>query len=162
MGAARFQGPGPGRERVFIGLGSNLGDRAWQIDRALDWLRNHAAIEYVAATSRIETEPWGVTDQPLFLNAVAEIRTSLGPAALLTELQTAETALGRVKEGRARWGPREIDFDILLFGERVVETAGLVIPHPRLTERRFVLIQLLELAPGLRHPVSGLPLSSFL
>jgi 2-amino-4-hydroxy-6-hydroxymethyldihydropteridine diphosphokinase len=162
MGAASFQGPAPAGERVFIGLGSNLGDRAGRIAGALDWLRRHRSIELVAHTGCVETDPWGVTDQPPFLNAVAEIRTALGPEALLAELQAAEVALGRQKEGRSRWGPREIDLDILLFGERIVETMDLVIPHPWLTERRFVLTQLLELDPDLRHPVRHLPLGGFL
>ncbi|HUT77859.1 MAG TPA: 2-amino-4-hydroxy-6-hydroxymethyldihydropteridine diphosphokinase [Polyangia bacterium] len=162
MDTTRFQEEGPGGERVFIGLGSNLGDRALQIERALDWLRGHSAIKLVGHTGCIETEPWGVTDQPHFLNAVAEIRTVLGPEALLAELQAAEVALGRVKEGRSRWSPREIDLDILLFGERIVETIGLTIPHPGLTERRFVLTQLLELGPDLQHPLRRLPLEGFL
>jgi 2-amino-4-hydroxy-6-hydroxymethyldihydropteridine diphosphokinase len=160
MDAAGCQGSVAGGERVFIGLGSNMGDRAGQIARALDWLGVHPDMTLVAATECIETEPWGVTDQPRFLNAVSEIRTLLGPEALLAELLKAEIILGRTREGRRPWGPREIDLDILVYGERAVESPDLVIPHPRLLERPFVLVQLLELAPNLRHPILGLPLSS--
>jgi 2-amino-4-hydroxy-6-hydroxymethyldihydropteridine diphosphokinase len=158
----RRQEPTPGSERIFLGLGSNLGDRAGRIESALAWLGEHSDIELVAATRCLETEPWGMADQPAFLNAVAEIRTKLEPEALLAELQSAELALGRCKEGRPRWGPREIDIDILLFGDRVVSLPDLVIPHPRLTERTFVLLQLLELDPRLSHPTLGRSISSYI
>lgn len=151
--------PSEPAERVFVGLGSNLGDRAAHIEAACARLRDHPAIELVRRTELAETAPWGVEDQPAFLNAVAELRTTLAPEELLRALQRIERDLGRTPS--RRWGPREIDLDILLFGDRVVEGPQLVVPHPRLTERRFVLDQLLDLDPGLAHPRTGEPLSSF-
>jgi 2-amino-4-hydroxy-6-hydroxymethyldihydropteridine diphosphokinase len=109
----------------------------------------------------IETAPWGVTDQPAFLNAVARISTVLTPHELLGRLKSAEILLGRTPGGR-RWGPRTIDLDILLFGTNVVRDPHLAIPHPRLTEREFVLRQILELDREIVHPISGHPLSLFL
>lgn len=148
--------------RVFIGLGSNLGDRAARIDRALAWLAAHPALQLVRCSAVVETAPWGIEDQPMFLNAVAEIRTELEPEALLAELKRAERQLGRIDPGRRRWGPREIDLDILLYGERVVDSPDLVVPHPRLSERRFVVSQLVELDPDLVDPRNGAPLASYL
>jgi 2-amino-4-hydroxy-6-hydroxymethyldihydropteridine diphosphokinase len=148
--------------RVFIGLGSNLGDRAARIDSAFAWLAAHPALQLVRCSEVVETAPWGIEDQPMFLNAVAEIRTELEPEALLAELKRAEGLLGRIDSGRRRWGPREIDLDILLYGERVVESPDLVVPHPRLSERRFVVSQLVELDPDLIDPRNGAPLASYL
>lgn len=152
----------PQWERVFIGLGSNLGDRRKRIAAALDWLSTRPDIRLVVSSEIIETEPWGVTDQPRFLNAVAEIATRLDPRQLLAELKRGERILGRADEGRTRWGPREIDLDILLFGHVVLDSADLTIPHPRLVERRFVLEQLVVLDPSLSHPASGVLLSTYL
>jgi 2-amino-4-hydroxy-6-hydroxymethyldihydropteridine diphosphokinase len=149
-------------ERAFVGLGSNVGDRSAQIERALEWMTAHASIELVSRTELIETPPWGVTDQPMFLNAVVEISTRLEPRELLAELKRCEAMLGRDLERGPRWGPREIDLDILLYGALVIDTPQLTIPHPRLTERTFVLAQLGDLDPGLVHPGSGLLLSSYL
>lgn len=153
MPRARADGLGRGA-RVFIGLGSNLGDREERIRRALEWLAFHRDMELVSHTAAVETEPWGDADQPRFLNAVAEIRTTLPPHALLAELKRAEQELGR-REGGRRWGPREIDLDILLFGEAIVESAELTVPHAHLLDRPFVLVQLVELDPALAHPVTG-------
>lgn len=100
----------------------------------------------------VETEPWGVTGQPRFLNAVAEIETDLEPSALLDRLLDVERGLGRVRA--EKWGPRTIDLDLLLYGERLVASEALSVPHPRLHERRFVLEGLAELCPD--HPVPGL------
>jgi 2-amino-4-hydroxy-6-hydroxymethyldihydropteridine diphosphokinase len=147
-------------ERVFVGLGGNLGDRRAALGSALRWLEAHPLIRVVRSTSPAETEPWGVIDQPRFLNAVAEIRTSLEPEELLVELKDAERLLGRAVGG-GRWGPRTIDLDILLFGSRIVKTGSLVVPHLRLTERAFVLEALVALAPELVHPVSGVPLAAY-
>jgi 2-amino-4-hydroxy-6-hydroxymethyldihydropteridine diphosphokinase len=99
----------------------------------------------VRVSSFLSTEPWGATDQPRFLNAVAEIRTALAPMALLQALKQLETNLGRVPS--YRWGPRLIDLDIVLYGQRVVDLPGLKIPHPRYRERDFVLTPLREIAP---------------
>jgi 2-amino-4-hydroxy-6-hydroxymethyldihydropteridine diphosphokinase len=128
-------------ERVFIGLGTNLGA---DLDRNL-----HAAIEAIRQlpSSFMRTAPWGVTDQPAFLNAVVEIRTQLEPLPLLQALKKLETELGRVPT--YRWGPRLIDFDIILYGSRVVDLPDLTIPHPHYQEREFVLRPLAEIAPEL-------------
>ena len=129
---------------AYIGLGSNLGDRRTVIARAVDRLRPRRV------SSVVETEPWGVTDQPRFLNAVAEIETDLAPAALLDRLLDLERELGRVRT--ERWGPRILDLDLLLYGERRESSPSLTIPHPRLHERLFVLEGLAELCPDLRVP----------
>ena len=114
---------------------------------ALRILDDDVQTKVVAVSSLYRTPPWGKTDQPDFLNAVAEIATSHAPRALLALCLDAELALKR--ERRERWGPRIIDIDILLFGDRIVHEAGLDIPHPRMLERAFVLAPLAEIAPGL-------------
>jgi len=146
--------------RVFIGLGSNVGDRQAHIEAAFERLSDHPDLELVRRTAIDETAPWGDTSQRAFLNAVAEIRTKMEPRELLHILKQMERDLGRTPS--RRWGPREIDLDILLFGERIVDDPLLVVPHPRLTERRFVLDQLLSLDDALVHPASGRRLSSFI
>jgi 2-amino-4-hydroxy-6-hydroxymethyldihydropteridine diphosphokinase len=135
--------------RAYVGLGSNLGDREQAI-------RN--AAETIGATrlSEIrETEPWGYTDQPLFLNAVAEVETELGPRALLDELLNVERRLGRERGDGPRYGPRTIDLDLLLYGDEVLDEPGLTVPHPHLHERRFVLEPLVELDAELVVPGRG-------
>jgi 2-amino-4-hydroxy-6-hydroxymethyldihydropteridine diphosphokinase len=138
---------------AYIGLGSNLGDRQAALGAALARLRP----DRVSAI--VETAPWGRTDQPPFLNAVAEVRTDLAPEELLRHLLELEAELGRVRG--ERWGPRTIDLDLLLYGDRRLQTESLTVPHPRLAERRFVLEGLAELCPdrsvpGLRGSVSQL------
>ena len=147
--------------RVFIGLGSNLGDRNGRMRAALKLLDEHPQITLEKHTDFVETEPWGVRDQPDFLNAVACIATTLKPHTLLAELKHIEKKLGRVERPQ-EWGPREIDLDILLFGDLVIRTDNLVIPHARLTERQFVLGQLLEIEENISHPVHCIPLRNFL
>lgn len=141
-------------ERVFVGLGSNVGDRLRNLERALAALAADPAFEIVGRSAIYETEPWGLLSQPRFLNAVVELRTTLSPRELLHKLKGMEAALGR--SPRERWGPREIDLDLLLYGDRVIQDeddgAGLRVPHPRLHERAFVLVPLAELAPDLEHP----------
>ena len=135
-------------ERVFIGLGTNLGaDLDRNLHAAIEALRHLPDTEVVRVSSFMRTAPWGVTDQPAFLNAVAEIRTQLEPLPLLQALKKLETELGRVPT--YRWGPRLIDFDIILFGSRVVDLPDLKIPHPHYQEREFVLRPLAEIAPEL-------------
>ena len=139
---------------VYLGLGSNLGDRRRNLEAALDALRAHPQIAVTAVSSFLETDPvGGPPGQGKFLNAAAKIETDLSPEALLEELKRVERALGR-KPG-PRWGPREIDLDILLYGDAVLETPDLTIPHPRMRERRFVLEPLAEIAPDARDPVTG-------
>ena len=137
---------------VYLGLGSNLGDRAANLRRALALL---AEVMRVDARSAIyETEPWGFHQQPDFLNLVCRGSTHLEPAELLAAVKSIETNLGRLPS-RCRYGPRLIDIDILLYGQCVVSGEDLHIPHPRLPERPFVLVPLAEIAPNLRHPLSG-------
>jgi len=129
---------------AYIGLGSNLGDRRAMIAGALDRLQPRRV------STIVETEPWGVADQPRYLNAVAEIETDLEPAALLDRLLDLERGLGRVR--REKWGPRTIDLDLLLYGDRRVSSELLSVPHPHLHERRFVLEGLAELCPDRTVP----------
>ncbi|MGH9719396.1 MAG: 2-amino-4-hydroxy-6-hydroxymethyldihydropteridine diphosphokinase [Bryobacteraceae bacterium] len=134
---------------VYLSLGSNLGDREQMIQRAVG--RIHAPDLAVKLVSSIyETEPIGPKHQGWFLNAVAEVETDLFPLQLLSRLQKVELELGRKR--LASQGPRSIDIDILLYGGFVIRSARLVVPHPRMHERRFVLEPLAELAPELRHP----------
>jgi 2-amino-4-hydroxy-6-hydroxymethyldihydropteridine diphosphokinase len=135
---------------VYLSLGSNVGDRERMLREALRLLETPDT--HVRRISSVyETEPQDVKDQPWFLNLVVEIETSLLPMQLLARTQKIERQLGR-KRGVAK-GPRTIDIDILLVGRSVIDSTTLVVPHPRMATRRFVLEALAELAPGLRHPV---------
>jgi 2-amino-4-hydroxy-6-hydroxymethyldihydropteridine diphosphokinase len=133
--------------RAFIGLGANLGERRRTIEAALSALAETAEVDVEAVSSFRETEPVGDVDQPLFLNGVALIETTLAPRDLLTLLLRIEADLGRTREPRKRFGPRAIDLDILLYGDCEIDEPGLTIPHPRLHERRFALEPLAELDP---------------
>lgn len=139
------------RELVYLGLGANVGNREGNLRLALRLLEPLAQVQ--AVSSLYESEPWGPADQPPFYNAVARVTTGLEPPALLRHLKSVEHEMGR-RPGE-RWGPRPIDLDILLYGERVLRTAELTIPHPGLVERPFVLVPLAELAPDVREPVTG-------
>ena len=135
-------------ERVFIGLGTNLGDDLERnLREAVQAIGRLPDTAVVRVSSFVSTAPWGVAEQPRFLNAVAEIRTRLEPPALLQALKRLENELGRIPT--YRWGPRAIDFDIILYGSRVLDLPGLKIPHPRYQEREFVLTPLAEIAPEL-------------
>ncbi len=136
---------------VYLGLGSNLGDRRAAIEAAIARLDALTSTRVLAVSSIIETDPMGFTDQPRFLNAVAKLETDLLPHDLLDELHDVEDQLGRVRT--RRWGPRTIDLDILLYDESVMQTDRLTIPHPRMADRRFVLAPLVEIAPDARHPL---------
>lgn len=135
---------------AYLGLGSNLGDRAANLREALRRIAETAG-EVVRVSAFYETEPMELTAQPWFLNAVAELRTALGPRQLLSTLLEIETSMGRVRIQDK--GPRLIDLDILLFGQTVLNRPGLTLPHPALPQRRFVLAPLSEIAPNLIHPV---------
>jgi len=137
--------------KVYLSLGSNLGERLANLERAIKLLAEKVELKRVS--SFYETEPIGYPDQPRFLNAVIEVATSLGPLQILSLVKGIEVTMGR--ETSFRNAPRPIDVDILFYGERVIETPQLEIPHPRLAERAFVLIPLAEIAPDLVHPVSG-------
>jgi 2-amino-4-hydroxy-6-hydroxymethyldihydropteridine diphosphokinase len=138
--------------RAYVGLGSNLGDREATVHRALELLGERVRV--VAVSSLRETEPWGDADQPRFVNAAAAVETELSPRGLLDTLLAVERELGRTREGR-RYGPRTIDLDLLVYGDEIVAEEGLIVPHPRLHERRFALEPLVELDPGLSVPGRG-------
>lgn len=134
---------------VYIALGTNLGDRLANLRAAVAALSPDVRV--VAESPVYETPPWGYADQPAFLNMAVEAETDLGPGALLDFLKRLETELGRVES--FRYGPRQIDLDILFYDDLVLDTPPLIIPHPRLHERAFVLVPLADLAPALVHPI---------
>lgn len=134
---------------AYIALGSNLGDKEKNLRRALLLLMQQG-VEVVRVSSFLSTEPYGVTDQPQFLNAVACVRTSLAPLALLDVLLATELAMGRVR--LRHWGERNIDLDLLLYEDVVLDTPRLHLPHPDMQNRDFVLLPLAEIAPELKHP----------
>lgn len=138
-------------KRVFLSLGSNLGDRAGYIRKALDELASEG-IEVRRVSSFYRTEPVDYKQQPWFINCVAEVATQLLPLQLLSAVQRVERSLGRRRS--LNKGPRKIDIDILLYENVVVHSAALNIPHPSMAERRFVLVPLRELDAGLRHPIT--------
>lgn len=136
---------------VYFGLGSNLGDRLGYLLQACAMLYSAPGLARHAASRVYETEPWGLAEQPAFLNCVVRAQTALDPHSLLALAARIEGALGRDR-AVARWGPRTIDVDILMLGDAVVDRPDLMIPHPRMWERAFVLIPLLDLEPGMRAP----------
>jgi 2-amino-4-hydroxy-6-hydroxymethyldihydropteridine diphosphokinase len=140
-------------EGVLVGLGSNLGDRRSLIEQAIEKIDAIDGVRFARVSRIRKTAPIGGPRQRDFLNAAGEIFSTIEPPALLGELQRIEDELGRVRE--ERWGPRSMDLDILLFGDRVIDTPDLVVPHPLMTERGFVLEPLAELVPTRRHPVLG-------
>jgi len=144
---------------VYLSLGSNLGDSRALIRKALGEL-SAAGIKVLDVSSLYKTEPVDFLNQPWFINCVAKVETKLPPRRLLRALKCIERTLGRIR-GKPK-GPRMIDIDILLYENVVVRSSGLTIPHARLTERRFVLVPLREIAPRVVHPVTGLTVSELL
>jgi 2-amino-4-hydroxy-6-hydroxymethyldihydropteridine diphosphokinase len=138
---------------AFVGIGSNLGDRETNLERALQLLSADDGIEVIAVSEIRETEPVGPVEQGPFLNGAARLETSLAPRELLERLLAIENRLGRVRT--ERWGPRTIDLDLLLYGNERIDESGLTVPHPRLHERRFVLEPLADLDPALEIPAKG-------
>ena len=136
---------------AYIGFGSNIGDRLVHIQNAIHALSKTEGITLQTVSSVYKTDPVGYEAQAHFLNGVAAIQTDLPPLSLLHTLKDIETAVGR--QHRIRWGPREIDLDILIYGDMCLQTEKLVIPHPEMHLRRFVLVPLVEIAPNLMHPV---------
>ena len=142
----------PEPQTVYLSLGSNLGDRMGNLNQALVALADGLLVTR-RISSFFETEPVGCGDQPWFLNCVIALETATQPAQLMAELLRIEHEMGRQRV--LKKGPRSIDIDILLFGDDVVNTPELTIPHPAMARRRFVLEPLAEIAPELRHPVAG-------
>lgn len=136
---------------IYLALGTNLGDRLANLRAALRSLPPD--VQPVSVSRVFETPPWGFADQPAFLNMALHARTTLEPGSLLRKLKTLEVELGRGET--FRWGPRVIDLDILFYDDLVLDTPPLVIPHPRLHERGFVLVPLADIAPDLVHPALG-------
>lgn len=139
---------------AYIALGANLGNRRGNIEAALERLGQAAGVRIVKVSGLVENPAvGGPAGSPAFLNAVAEVETSLSAEELLGVLLAVEKSLGRVRE--EKWGPRAIDLDLILYGGRVIEVPGLTVPHPLMHERRFVLGPLAEIAPEVVHPLLG-------
>lgn len=137
---------------AFVGLGSNVGDRVGHLHLAIRAMEAIPETSVVRISRLMETPAWGPVAQPDYLNAVAEVRTACAPRELLVALLTIEREHGRDRTSGVRWGPRTLDLDLLVYGDRVIEEPGLRVPHPRMAERRFVLEPLAELAPELVIP----------
>jgi 2-amino-4-hydroxy-6-hydroxymethyldihydropteridine diphosphokinase len=138
------------KHRAFLGLGSNQGDRLAYLQQAIFLLGQHPSIERKRLSSLYETAPVGYLEQPAFYNLVCEVETSLAPTQLLDVALDIEKRLDRVR--MIRWGPRTVDIDLLLYDEVIIKQSHLVVPHPRMTERAFVLVPLAELIPDMIIP----------
>jgi 2-amino-4-hydroxy-6-hydroxymethyldihydropteridine diphosphokinase len=133
---------------ALLALGGNIGDVRATFERAIAMLCDDNAVQLIARSSDYRTPPWGVTDQPAFINAVIIVTTSLAPRVLLARAQDIERALGRDRANEQRWGPRPIDIDILAYDDLTIHEPDLTLPHPHLFERAFVLLPLAEIASG--------------
>jgi 2-amino-4-hydroxy-6-hydroxymethyldihydropteridine diphosphokinase len=132
---------------AFIALGGNVGDVRSSFEQAIAKLCDGVMVRLLARSSDYRTPPWGITDQPPFINAVISVATTLEPHALLSRAQACERALGRDRAHERHWGPRRIDLDVLTYDDLAVDDATLRLPHPRMFERAFVLVPLAEIAP---------------
>jgi 2-amino-4-hydroxy-6-hydroxymethyldihydropteridine diphosphokinase len=132
---------------ALIAMGGNLGAVRTTLDRAVAALCDGSVVRLLARSSDYRTPPWGVTDQPAFVNLCLVVATDLGPRALLDRARCIETAFGRNRAGEQRWGPRTLDIDIIAYDELAIDEGGLTLPHPRALERAFVLLPLAEIAP---------------
>lgn len=144
-------------EKIFIALGSNLGDREANVREAVRLAGEGGGLTVVKISPLYESEPWGQEDQPRFVNAVMEARSELPPVELLKYLKGIEAEMGREKA--EKWGPRIIDLDIIFYGARVVKDEHVEVPHPRAHERAFVMVPLSDIAPWFIDPLSGAPVS---
>lgn len=140
-----------GWHQAFIGLGTNMGDRNQNLTLAIEAIRATPGIEVLTQSTIIETEPWGYTDQDAFLNCVLKIRTTLPPHILMSQLLDIE--LGLKRERTIHWGPRTIDLDILFYDNLVTDDPHVILPHPRVQERAFVMESMAEIAPYFVHPL---------
>ena len=137
---------------MFLSIGSNGDNAAGQVTRAMEAILAMAEVREIGRGRLYKTEPQGMRDQPWFINTALAVETSMEPAEILKRIKQIESQLGR-KPGGERWGPREIDIDIIYYGNRIVDMPGLAIPHPMAAKRRFVLAPLADIDPGLVHPV---------
>lgn len=149
-----------GWERVYLGIGSNMGDKRRYIEEAIQLLREEPAIRRIRVSSLLETTPYGMTEQDVFLNGVIELETLFTPFELLDFMHEVESAAGRTRE--IHWGPRTLDLDLIFYGEDKIYTETLTVPHPDMHNRGFVLEPLLELNPHLVHPVFNVCISQIL
>lgn len=145
---------------IYLGLGSNIGDRINFLNSAEKEISKLKGTKVLRSSSIYKTEPWGIKSQDDFINSVLEIESELEPGELLFELKKIETSLGR--KNREKWTEREIDIDILFYDELVLQNEKIIIPHPEIQDRKFVLIPLCELNPGLIHPVLRKDMESLL
>lgn len=145
---------------VYIGLGSNVGDRVDYLKRAIDLLDKHPLISVRKVSAFYETEPLEYPDQEWFVNAVVEVSTEMPPMALLDALQGIEKQLQRQRT--MRWGPRTIDLDVLLYGDELIAEPRLQVPHIRMHDRAFVLVPMADIAPEVMHPVIGISIRELL
>lgn len=145
---------------AYIGLGSNQGDSRALLQSALTSLNQHTAIQVTDISSFYQSKPVGLVGQPDYINAVACLSTSLNAQELLAVLLETERLHGRVRDPNLRWGPRTLDLDLLLFGDAVIQEANLIVPHPELAKRAFVVYPLFEIAPNLILP-NGTPLKTY-
>ena len=143
------------KKRAFIGLGTNMGDKQLQLETALEKIKDRG-IRLLQTSTRIETEPWGGVEQDTFLNQVAEVETWMTPEDLLETLLAIEQEMGRVRE--VKWGPRVIDLDLLYMEDTICYIPSLILPHPYVAERAFVLESLNEIAPHFVDPVQRKPI----
>ena len=139
--------------QALLGLGGNVGDVRATLDAAVARLADGKDVTLLARSCDYQTPPWGVTDQPPFINLAILVETALSPHALLTRALNVERALGRDRSQGERWGPRPVDIDLLTYDDLALEAAGLTLPHPRLFERAFVLVPLAEIVPD--HVIAG-------
>lgn len=139
--------------RVYLSLGSNIGDRLSQIQQAVNFLTADNSIKLLASSAFYETEPWGLKPQKWFVNAAIAISTDLKPVELLRVCQSIEAKLGRNRDTEQHWGERKIDIDILFYDDLIMKNEILEIPHKHVHERAFALVPMLEIAPNLTHPV---------